>query len=140
MKVGTLFKWQNFPSPQFGGKKKPRLFVYLGDTGLLESPTRAYIHTTTTNLGNPGNKIFFSAKKYNFFDQDCYLYYNEPPYTINKSTLKNNPKIEILGRLSEQVLKNIYNGILKSYKYSKIQILDIHASFNKDGITGLKKP
>lgn len=140
MKVGTLFKWRNFPSPQFGGKKKTRLFVYLGDTGLLESPARAYIHTTTTNLGNPGNKIFFDAKKYNFFYQDCCLYYNETPYTPNKSILKNNPDIEILGRLSEQVLKKIYNGILKSYKYSKIQILDIHASFNKDGITRLKKP
>jgi len=34
----------------------------------------------------------------------------------------------------------IYNSFLLSKNISPIELLDIHASYNKAGITGLKKP
>lgn len=140
MKVGTIFKWNNFPYPQFGSRKKLRWFIYLGDSGPFFEPVRSYLHTTTTTLMPSEPCFFFDAKKCDFFEQDCRLYYNEKPYTFNKSELQNNRDVEIVDRLSEGIMKILYEGIRKSNKYTKMEKLDIHTSFNMDGITGLKKP
>jgi hypothetical protein len=74
------------------------------------------------------------------FEAECVLDTDERPHTIGESMLQNNPNIEIKGKLTEQVLRTIYNGLLKSVAYSKEIILDIHRCFNDIGITGLKKP
>lgn len=61
-------------------------------------------------------------------------------YSIEKSKIEYSVEIEIKGTLDVNMLKRIYNGILKSDKYSKKVLQDIHNSFNKSGIEGLKKP
>jgi hypothetical protein len=74
------------------------------------------------------------------FEDDCILDFDEPPYTPSKSTLENNTNIEEKGEIEEQTLRMIYNRICRSGTYSKVILRDIHESFNKAGITGLKKP
>jgi hypothetical protein len=53
---------------------------------------------------------------------------------------QNNPSIEPRGKFDEQTLRMIYKRILKSKFFSKVILRDIHESFNKARITGLKKP
>ncbi|MBA7498762.1 hypothetical protein ES704_01499 [subsurface metagenome] len=48
--------------------------------------------------------------------------------------------IEEKGQLTEPILKNIYNLILKSKNISMKVKYDIHDNYNREGITGLKKP
>lgn len=148
MKPGTVFKWNNFPYPKFGGKIKARWFIYLGDTGLLSSPIIAHLCTTTTTLEDfkPMGKrathrfFLFTKVKYPFFDQDCILDYDEEPYPEEKNSLLTNTSIEMKGELDNACLKTIYYGIWKSSYYPPKIVLDIHSSLNQIGIAGLKKP
>jgi len=54
--------------------------------------------------------------------------------------LGGNKDIEIRGELNKESMKAIYKGILNSAHYSAKIKLDIHASLNQIGITGLIKP
>jgi hypothetical protein len=148
LKPGTVFRWNKFPFPKYGGETKARWFIYLGDSGLLSTPILAHICTTTTSLadfgpgGNRLNHRFLLIKKtqHPFFDEDCILDFDEEPYSREKSILLGNPDIETKGELDRETLKTIYRGILKSRQYSPRVILDIHTSLNQAGITGLQKP
>ena len=148
MKPGTVFRWNNFLYPKFGGATKARWFIYLGDTGFILTPIVIHCCTTTTSLeafeptGNKASHKHLSLKKikYPFFDEDCILDFDEEPYPFQKEDLENNPNIEIKGELDRECLKTIYYGIFKSNYYSPKIIIDIHASLNKVGITGLRKP
>jgi len=149
LKPGTIFKWKDFPYPQFGGEIKTRWFICLGDSGPLTSPIIAHICTTTTSISDfeKGGKKFphrffrFDKTKYPF-EQNCFLVldYDEPPYSEDLKSLEANQNIEIKGDLSPQDLRAIYNGILSSSFYSRKILSDIHASLNRIGITGLRKP
>jgi len=33
LEIGTVFRWDHFPIPRYGGKTKPRWFISLGETG-----------------------------------------------------------------------------------------------------------
>lgn len=146
-KVGTVLKWNNFPDPKRGSEIKPRWFVYLGTSSIFSIPIFAYISTTTTKIKDFGkggkrevhDKIYFS-KDNSPFEEDCVLDFDEGYYSIEKAKLEMNADIEIKGELDKNVLIRIYNGILKSDKYSKKVLLDIHSCFNQAGIEGLKKP
>jgi hypothetical protein len=83
---------------------------------------------------------FLSVKKFKLLTSDCYIDYEERPHVIAKSKVEKNADIEPLGELDEKTLKEIYNGIIKSSKYSPVIRLDIYNSFDRDGITDLKKP
>lgn len=148
MKPGTVFKWNKFPYPKYGGEIKPRWFIYLGDTGFLSTPIIAHFCTTTTSLDDfkPGGNrashkhLFLRNAKYPFFDEDCILDYDEAPYPEEKKVLENNKDIEVKGQLDRECLKTIYNGILRSEHYPRKIVLDIHTSLNQIGVTGLTKP
>jgi len=146
-KVGTVFKWNNFPDPKIGSEIKPRWFIYLGASSIFSNPIISYISTTTTKIKDfdqggkreSHNKIDFL--KGNFpFEEDCVLDLDEGYYPIENSKLEIVEEIEIKGELDKNIMKRIYNGILKSEKYSKRVLLDIQNSFNQAGIEGLKRP
>lgn len=144
--VGTVFRWDNFPDPRHGTTRKARWFIYLGESGYFSQVVIAYICTTTTQISHfePGgdrrsHSHYILHEKNSPFDEDCALDYDQPPYVIPKSQLENNKDIVIKGNLQENTMRMIYNRILKSDEYSRIMLREIHESFNKVGIEGLKK-
>lgn len=149
LEVGTLLRWNHFPWPRYGTEIKPRWFICLGETGPFSQISFIYLATTTTQIEHfqPGgtrtghNKFKFETRQFAFFDDDCILDYDDPPYAIKKQDLLNHlADLEVKGKLNEQTLRMIYNNLLKSDSYSKMVLLDLHNSFNNAGITGLKKP
>lgn len=142
-----MFRWKDFPGPR-GGEVKARWFIYLGDSGYFSQVLIAYICTTTTQIhyfqagGDRISHDHFLFKKVpnSPFEEECILDFDEPPHTLRKSILENNPSIEEKGKLDEQTLRMIYNRLCRSSAYSRVILRDIHDSFNKAGITGLKKP
>lgn len=147
MDVGTVFRWKDFPEPR-SGEVKARWFIYLGDSGPFSQVLIAYLCTTTTQIHHfksGGNRSshdhhLFQKAPSSPFEEDCILDFDERPHAVAKSTLENNPCIEPKGKFDEQTLRMIYNRILKSKFFSKVVLRDIHESFNKAGITGLKRP
>jgi hypothetical protein len=105
--------------------------------------------TTTTQIQNfdPGGKRQnhnirrFDVRQFPVFDEDCVLDFDEEIHTVVESKLQECwGSIEIKGRLDNETLRNIYNLFCKSEVVSLKTMLDIHDSFNHDGLTGLKKP
>jgi hypothetical protein len=147
MEAGTVFKWNNFPDPKYGDEIKPRWLVYLGETTSLRPPVYALLCTSTTQtdaLEPGGIKYNHSICKYHPnsspFEKECFVDVDEGSYDIEKSRLTNNVDIEIMGRLDEQQMRELYNKILRSPYYSKMKVLDIHRGFNNAGVTSLKIP
>ena len=66
--------------------------------------------------------------------------FDEPPFAELRESLEVNKDIEIKGELKKETMKLIYEGVLRSPHYSGRIKLDIHASLNRIGITGLRKP
>lgn len=147
MDVGTVFRWEDFPTPRIG-EIKARWFVYLGDSGYFSQVLIAYICTTTSQThhfetgGDRESHDHFLFKKspHSPFEDDCALDFDERPHSVEKARLENNPNIEQKGRLDDHTLRIIYNRVLRSRAYSKVILRDIHESFNKAGITGLTRP
>ncbi len=81
----------------------------------------------------------FERKRFPFFTEDCLLDFDERPFPLSVTALECK-EIEIKGELDNQTLKLIYEGILRSQFYSPRMLLDIHASLNRIGVTGLRKP
>jgi len=147
LRVGTVFKWNDFPDIRYGGKLKPRWFVYLGETTKIQPPIIAYIQTTTAQKsdfnpgGNRNTHIHYEFKSEKTpFEVDCIIDFSIPSLDYEKEKLENNPQIEIKGELDTEILKILYNKMYKSPQYSKMKLLDIHNSYNMVGIAGLKKP
>jgi len=149
LQIGTVLKWDNFPLRRYGGKLKPRWFIYIGETGLLSQITIIYLATTTTKADpfkaggsrSDHNKFTFRTQEFREFEEDCILDYDEQPYAIEKDKfLKNQSDISVKGQLKEETMRMIYNQFLRSGSCSNIIMFDIHDSFNKAGIIGLKKP
>lgn len=146
LEVGTVFRWNNFPEPRYGAEKKARWFIYLGETGSFSQSVIAHISTTTTKIGDfkeggsrRSHDHFVFRAKSSPFEEDCVIDYDDRPFSLQKEKLMNNPDIEIKGKLDEQTMRMIYNRLLKSNAISKAILWDIHDSFNRTGITGLKK-
>jgi len=139
VEVGAVILWHNFPNPQFGGKPKPRLFLSLGFTGPGVQPRLCYLHTTTRTRRNQVH-FFISCTKYGFFDHDCYLYFNEPPYPRQENEINSHRDICAVGKIDKLDMKAIYEGIRQSRVYSLMQKMDIRYSLNLAGITGLRSP
>src|SRR5690606_5144995 len=146
LKVGTIFKWKNFPNPK-SGEPKTRWFIYLGKTSALFPPEKYIISTTTTQISHfeiGGLREKHDYIKYDQqsspFNKECILDLDEIPYSDLLSILINNDDIEVMGELNTNKKLHLYNRILKSEKFSKILKKDIHTSLNNDGITGLKNP
>lgn len=138
MRPGTVIRRDNLPFPQYGGKLKPRWLICLGCTDYFSDPILHFFHSTTTQHWS-GPCLRLPQAKYQFFIEDCFVYFNERPYSYTKSEL-NIPAVSIMGNINEADLKTIYDGILHSRSYSKKELLDIHRSLNEIGIIKLKKP
>lgn len=149
LEVGTVIKWHNFPAPRFGTEIKPRWFICIGFSATFAQFSEIYLYTTTTQLeqfkrgGSRGahSHFIFKCNQYKVFEQDCAIDFHEPPYSISQSLYEQKQvNIEVKGKLREQDLRMIYNKLLPSPAIAPIVLRDIHSSYNKAGITNLKKP
>jgi hypothetical protein len=148
LKIGDVIWWHNFPY-QKAGNTKPRWFIYLGRSSLITSPVFLYLCTTTTQLQHfesSGNRSNHACKRFNvnqfpIFQQDCILDYDEDVYTLlEEKLIEFKANIEIKGTLDKDTMRNIYKQFLRSDVCSLMMLIDLHDSFNRDGITGLKRP
>lgn len=149
LEVGTLFRWGHFSWPKYSAEKKSRWFIYLGETDSFAQIALVYLATTTTKLEHfqyggvraSHSHFKFETRQFTIFDKDCIIDFDEKPYAVEKEKLlKNRMDIIVKGKLDEKTLRMIYNRFLHSGVLSKMEMLDIHNSFNKAGITGLAKP
>ena len=149
LEIGTILRWDNFPLPRYGNETKSRWFIYIGETGLFSQIAIIYLGTTTTQEDHfqaggtrSGHSHFkFETRQFPEFEEDCILDFDDPPYPIEKKRfLEKQCDISVKGKLREETMRMIYNQFLRSGSCSKMIMLDIHDSFNKAGITGLKKP
>ena len=148
LKVGDVIRWHDFPYPK-AGNIKPRWFIYLGRSSTLTPPVFVYFCTTTTQLqhfnigGDRSNHAVrrFDVRQFSVFEEDCILDYDEDIYNLQEDKLlKCEANITIKDRLDKETMRSIYNNYLKSDVCSRMQLLDLHESFNRDDITGLKRP
>ena len=145
MQVGEIFNWKDFPY-QYNGDIKSRYFIYMGKTHFSVEPAVAYLYTTTGRLGyyqegreRSGNSyLLFKSGEY-CFKNDCILDFDIGLHEVGLSVIEANSDIEILDRLEEKKIAEIYNHIRES-GIAKITKIDIHSSLNLGGITGLRKP
>ncbi|MDO8723218.1 MAG: hypothetical protein Q7J31_13495 [Syntrophales bacterium] len=147
--IGTVFRWDNFPLPRYGDETKARWFIYLGETGTFSHIAIIYLVTTTTQTNHfqsggarSGHGHFrFEPRQFPAFEEDSILDFDDQPYAIEKTRyLSNESDISVKGKLKEDTMRMIYNRFLQAGSCSKMVMLDIHDSFNKAGITALKKP
>lgn len=149
LEIDTVFRWDHFPLPRYGGETKPRWFIYLGETGPFSQIAIIYLATTTTQKAHfeaGGDRhhhdyFRFETKQFKVFEEDCILDFDEAPYPIEKDRfIKAMGDVTNKGTLREETLRMIYNRFSLSGFCSKMVIRDMHDSYNKAGIMGLKKP
>ena len=149
LEVGTVFRWDNFPSHRFGGESKARWFICLGYSGIFAQVTNVYLSTTTTQLqhfGTSGTRrnhshFIFKTNQFPFFDKECAIDFYEQPYSVELTKISNcQNDIEIRGTIDENTMRMIYKRLSSSGFTSPKILSDLHDSFNRAGITGLKKP
>ncbi len=149
LEVGTVFRWDNFPSHRFGSESKPRWFICLGFSGIFAQVATVYLSTTTTQLqhfGTSGTRrnhshFIFKTNQHPIFEEDCVIDFDERPYPVAETKIESHQNdIHIKGRLNEDTTRMIYNRFLRSRSLSVMELSDIHASYNNAGIVGLKKP
>ena len=146
MQLGSVFTWNSFPFRE-EGKEKNRYFVYFGESHYPDTPVKVFLITTTSRIyhyeeeGARKNHNYyrFEAGSFGFvkesiLDLDSY-------YDIDKKDFEEcKEDITEKGKLSEDILRNIYYLILQSKNISMKVKQDIHDNYNREGITGLKKP
>jgi len=149
LEVGTVFRWDNFPLRRFGSESKPRWFICLGFSGIFAQVAIIYLSTTTTQLqhfetsGTRRNHshFIFKTNQHPVFEEDCAVDFDERPYPVNEAKIKScRNDIIIKGQLNEDTMRMIYKQFLRSRSLSIVELSDIHNSYNKAGILGLKKP
>lgn len=148
LKVGDVIRWNDFPY-QRAGEIKPRWFIYLGRSSIISTPTYLCFCTTTTQLqhfNSGGDRSHHAIKRFDvrqfpMFEENCILDYDEDIYDLPEDKfIMCKANIDIKGSLDSDTMRNIYKQFLKSDVCSKIIMIDIHNSFNQDGITGLRRP
>ena len=146
MRIGTVFRWKNYPYP-FDGEVKARWFVYLGRSSSFLMLLFARICTTTTQINHfkPDGKrkkhAFVKIKSgYYGFESDCILDLDSITTEVEERLLQDNPDIEIKGQITEDLLRKIYDKIRDSKYISKKIKIEIYHSYNRDEIYDLKQP
>ncbi len=136
--VGEVIKILDFDI-QKHGVQKPRWFVYLGRTDIFENPICLHIATTTTQVEkyHSGNRksnaaVFFKSTD-SPFDLDCVLDLNETPYSLDNKKVQTYT-VEKKGSLTEPVLRQIFNKLKSSPKYSRKIIKDIQRGYKNINI------
>lgn len=149
LEVGTVFRWNNFPFQKYGSEVKARWFVCVGSSGLFAQIAMVYLCTTTTQTdkfkggGNRCNHSHFKFEISQFpeFEEDCVIDFDEKPYSMEKNRLLSyKDDIETRGKLNDNILRMVYKRLQQSGLLSYVEKCDIYDSFNRCGITGLKRP
>jgi hypothetical protein len=149
IELGTVFRWNNFPFPKYGGEEKARWFICIGFSGIFAQVAVAYLCTTTTHLqqfGPAGKRknhdhFKFSKDQFPIFEQDCVVDFDAPIYDVEIAKIDNDiANIEIKGKLAQDTMRMVYKRFLRSPFLSPVTLRDIYDSFNKAGITGLLRP
>jgi hypothetical protein len=142
MDAGTVIKWKNFKDRQYEGDVKPRWFVYMGNTGILSIPyPRAYLLTTTGRvekfkIGGDREKHTHCTFDSNTspFESPCVMDFEEDYYPYELSKIESNPDIEIKERLRIQDIQMIWNKILRSSIFTKMEQRDIYDGLKRENI------
>lgn len=146
MQLGSVFIWKNFPQSK-DGSAKDRYFIYVGESHFPDNPIHIFLITTTTKKIH--YEIGGSREKHNIykFKAGCYGFVKDSIldidsyYNLERDDLDScRNEIELICRLPEDVLKNIYALIMQS-KNTPLKVKkDIYISYNHSNITGLKRP
>lgn len=148
LSIGDVIRWDFYPYPKTGNIKA-RWFIYLGRTSAAATPIFAFLCTTTTQTADfePGGKRAnhdirrFDVSNFKMFEQACVLDFDEEIHTVPQTAVDSRVgQIEHKGRLDKETMRNVYKRFMKSGTISKRVLADIHESFTRDEITGLKKP
>ncbi|MBA7580843.1 hypothetical protein ES708_22738 [subsurface metagenome] len=148
MKIGTVFKWLDYPKP-IDGLIKDRWFVYFGTTSILATLQNVFIFTTTTEIelyemGNirQGHKNISYFKGGEFgFEKDCVLdpFFFQDNWLVNEFNSYKDSFI-IKGKLTNEKLRDCYNKLLYEDKIETIIKRDIRRNLNNIEIYDLKIP
>lgn len=149
LKVGSVFRWNNFPDSRYGDGDKARWFICVGFTGAFSQIALVHSYTTTTQLHHFGSggirqghsHYIFKCAEHTCFEQDCAIDFDESPYPISKDKIAQlGPDIEEKGTLREETMRMIYKRTINSRYLSLVVKMDIYSSYNLAGFSGLKKP
>ncbi len=125
MIIGDVFIWNDFPYPKYG-PPKPRWFIFLGDSCILNGNVGyAYLISPTKQVDKYIEKykdekdysyLVFNKNEYGFLKK-C-LIDNETGFydDIYNDVIINNKEIKITDNIENSKLEIIYNNILKSHK------------------------
>lgn len=116
----------------------------------MANPIFAFLCTTTSQIsdfdlggkrGNHDIRRFDVSSNFKIFDEPCVLDFDEEIHSVTQEVIDSCAgQIDSKGRLDTETMRSIYNRFMKSGTISKRVLIDIHDSFNRDGIMGLKKP
>lgn len=148
MDIGSVFRWNGY-AKQKDGKLKARWFIYLGLSSILSNPQNVFLlpSTTQTELYKKGNRRQNHKKIKRFKKGSCGF---EDESIVDIDFFENNwvlhefnrcsSDMEVKGKVSSNILMQLYDLILSDYYIEKIIIVDIRRNLNSIGIFNLKKP
>jgi len=148
MKIGTVFKWINYPKPTVAFIKD-RWFIYFGTSSILSLYQSVFIFTTTGEIelykkGNRREKhkniSCFKIGEFGF-ETECIL---DPFFFLNNWPVvefdKYRSSFVIKGKLTNERLKDCYDKFLSEDKIETIIKKDIRRNLNNIGIYDLRVP
>jgi len=148
MDIGSVFRWDYYPK-QKDGKLKARWFVYLGLSSILSNPQNVFLLPSTTQieLYKKGNRRQNHKKIRRFKNGTCGfedesiidIHFFENNWILDEFN-KYSLNMEVKGKISNNILTQLYNFILTDYYIEKIIIVDIRRNLNSIGVFNLKKP
>ncbi|MBA7663408.1 hypothetical protein ES703_71449 [subsurface metagenome] len=144
MRVGSIFSWKDFYG-QADYRIKNRLFIYLGRSPSFLDPIYAYIATTTGQTEHyidggrysNNNIIWFKQGECNF-DTECVLDLDRNFF--DEFELKEIINKRVIGIIPDDKMRIIYEKICNNNNIGLEVRRNIHSCFNRNSITGLKKP
>lgn len=108
-------RWDGFIFKKYGGGQKARWLVCLRTPSEIDTDFEILLLTTTTSIKPDqikDRKYFnLTKEKYPFFTQECYIYFNEPIFSLqNAEIMPHADKIEIMGKIENDDMHLIYLG------------------------------
>jgi len=114
IEFGEVIKWEKFQFRQFDSEIKTRWLICIGiptynfeEYHLISTTTQTYIDEIQKRQA-----LEIYKNDYKFFDDGCYIYFRERPYSFSIYEIKTNiNNIYKKGFMDNQFLKNIYMAI-----------------------------
>lgn len=149
MEVGDVFICGKFDDMSIVDTGKKRWWcIFLGESNSLDSPSIfCYFHHTTTQLEHyrpsgdrHSHSVLWIKEGQWGFAENCLIDFESSPFSKPRSFFSKGQQIEVKGKVTEEGLRRIYDKIINSGSYPPKVKKDIFESFNRAGITGLRKP